>query len=237
MLKERLAICTIFSLLLILFIYFAIDRIKIQNLKNITLETIHSKSFNNVIESANVERNKSTITIRIELVDPYDDLKVIEQYAVFEYLNRQIRHYLLTGTFQNSFYNYDFNIFGRTKLNNYLYSNPVTQKGLAHATESTFKINEQKVYNKRTFQNEIHKFRRESLISNREKEILQYADKIFMLISSAGKYHNHKMDSKIVLNALERKYGMSSDEYEALIERNYLGKGYGQLVHINASEE
>ncbi|WP_050613929.1 hypothetical protein [Bacillus testis] len=225
MLKKRFVRSIIFSVTLTLFIYTGIEQIKVQSLKNITSEVVQSKSFNYIIQSANAIREKSTVKINLSLVDQYDNLSAFKQFAVFEFLNRQVRDHLLRDTFQNSLYNYDFEIIGNTKKNNYRFDNPVSNKQLAHNTEGTFQINGENIYSKSTFKRKIREANKK-IITSHEQKILDDAEKVFLLISSLGKYHHHSSDSKIVYDALEKRFGITQQEYLKLFEKSYLGKGF-----------
>ena len=233
MMKKRLFFCAFFLFLFTGFIYLALDQVKIQHLKKITYDIAKSEYFNTIIESANTRKKQSTIRIRVTLADQYDDLKLIDQFAVFEFLNRQIRYDLLTKDFENPFYNNDFEIIGQTSSNNYRYSNPVSHKQLAENAESIFQKNGYDVYNRRTFKNEFYKKYSPNI---QEFTVLKYAEKMFSLISSGGKYHNHHSDSIVIYDAVEKRFGITKQEYDNIFRKYHLGMDYLPSIQIDASK-
>ncbi|WP_042349899.1 hypothetical protein [Bacillus massiliigorillae] len=201
----------------------------VSDLKKVANEIIQSNSLNYLIENIDVQYSYSTIEINLELKNQYDELETINQFAVFEYFQRQLRHYLLTSDNQNTLHISDLKLIGNTDSNKYLLSSEIPNKKLVHyKTENLFYINNKKSYNTSTLNHLLYNSRKDK--AELELEVLNYADNKFRLITSAGHDYTHKTDSKIILDMISQKFGITHEEFHDIYFHYYLGINFNPFL-------
>ncbi|WP_042348592.1 hypothetical protein [Bacillus massiliigorillae] len=201
----------------------------VSNLKKVANEIRQSYPFNYFIENIDIQYSHFTTEINLELINQYDELELINQFAIFEYFQRQLRHFLLTGDYQNPLHISDFKLVGNTDSNKYFLSSDIPENRTVHYNvENFFYINNKKSYHTNTLDNSLYnKLKDEGKF---DLEVLQYADCMFRLITSGGRNYIHKTDEKIILDSISEKFGITHEEFNHIYYKYYLGIYFNPLL-------
>ncbi|WP_042351566.1 hypothetical protein [Bacillus massiliigorillae] len=180
----------------------------------------------NLIQNIKSEYDKnSKILIKVKLNDNYDNLDLNSQFAVLEYINRQLRYLLLIKNknpeISEPIYNSQLQINGQTHSNVYLLNNNKLGKESILNSRSTFLKN-----NKRIFSTDLNQsmtiLQKVNLnIDQKNKDIIEYTNYFYNSLTHYGRYYDPVTDHKIILNVISNKFLISNDEIAKIYLKYY----------------
>ncbi|MGN1402509.1 MAG: hypothetical protein ACI4XL_13530 [Bacillus sp. (in: firmicutes)] len=103
-------------------------------------------------------------------------------------------------------YNYVSNVAGVNPHNLYEYSSSLSKDGKA-------------IMSFEQFETEVRNSNYAIDITEQEREIIEYGDKLFSLLTCNGRYYRPETDLKIIENIVCEKYSLQRDEFLAIYEK------------------
>ena len=205
---------------------------EVRNMKSAAMQLADSIRFQDHIESAEAryDGKSDTIILDFKLKDAYDELDAAKQFMILEYFHKQLRYYMRNSGSTSHIDHSKVRAIAKTDANDYYFTNVVPDNDVFTKSESTLYDNGEEVYTTSMFK----QLRDQQLIhlpeDAQEKKILDYASYFYNLLTQSGENYRPKIDSHIIVDAVCKKFGITSEEYSKIYQRYLLGMLDASLV-------
>ncbi|MFS0781729.1 hypothetical protein [Bacillus sp. 1P06AnD] len=167
--------------------------------------------------------NEGKIFIYITLKRPFLQLSTYEQYSVLDLMHKRIRYTLKTADPINNLFKNDIRIMAETDGNQFQFwiTNPNKEKihypnGILQTDGKTITLKDWQKHNPNNNPNN------RSGTSLKEKEIIEYMERIYHIITNHGVDYNPKKDDKIVVEATMGEFRIDQAEIGRIYRKYYL---------------
>ncbi|WP_042351310.1 hypothetical protein [Bacillus massiliigorillae] len=169
------------------------------------------------------------IEFHFDITSKFEQLTTEIQYAYLDYLAKNIRYKLRDSKITSNTYQYlDMIFLCKSQTKTYEYKNVLLSKSQPVFSEGTLYLNNEQIYTAPQFKAFIQQAEPLDKPTSFEKEVFDYAVNLFKQLTVGGKYYNYDRDSKVIVDIVTKKFGISYKQYSEIYQKQFI-TGYSHL--------
>ncbi|WP_042351554.1 hypothetical protein [Bacillus massiliigorillae] len=164
------------------------------------------------------------ILIKADVSNSFVELNHAQQFGFLSSYVKHLRYYLRTELKSPHLRTKSINIICKTKDQTYKLTNCIPDKKVEVKSDSELYIDNKLILgskeHKILMEQYLHKNPQFDFI-DQDIEIIRYATKLFNKLTVGGNYYNHKKDSKVILDLVTEKFGITEQEYSNIYKKYF----------------
>lgn len=221
---------TIFLILIclsfIVALFFYMDR-DLLRFKKTVADLNHAYPFEEYSTHIDVRIQESDLIINLSLVDSYSEYTVLKQYLILEYFSLELEHILKNNSAKKSIDISNVIIKGYSNSQSFELHRTYKNGTSLFNSDSIFKINGIEAYTSDFLKKSLKHHQQNLLLTEREKEIVQYGQYMLDMLTLNGSYYYPNKDNKINAEIIRKRYNLTVDELKVIYWK-YL---YNIIIH------